>query len=139
MLQLSSLEEDHDPNEVEWEAALRRHAGTFRQFDSIVSTERVQWAKDNLTEAMNQHGIKRAKFEEDRETWAREKEEMMARHLLELRKEIVRAWMRIEEEEWKKVRETWKQEANTLEGEFKVELQRIQAISPTTRVWQANI
>jgi len=55
---------------------------------------------------------------------------MLARHLLELRKEIVRAWMRIEEKEWKKSREEWKQEANALEKEFlKDELKRVQQIS----------
>ena len=100
----------------------------FTQFDSIVSTQRVQWAKDNITEELNTQGSKRAKFEEDRDKWAKEKEEMKARHLLELRKEIVRAWMRIEEKEWQKSREEWKQEANALEKEFKDELKRIQEI-----------
>ena len=108
---------------------MRRHTGTFTQFDSIVSTERVQWAKDTLTEEMKAHGNERAKFEEDREGWAKEKEEMKARHLLELRKEIVRAWMRIEEREWQKSREQWKEEASTLEGEFKDELRRLQRIA----------
>jgi len=70
--------------------------GTFTQFNSIVSTQRVQWAKDNLAGELSTHGIKRTKFEEDREKWANEKEEMLARHLLELRKET---WMRTEEKE----------------------------------------
>ena len=103
--------------------------GTFTQFDPIVSTQRVQWPKDNLAEEFNTHGNKREKFEEDREKWAREKEEMKACHLLELRKEIVRAWMRMEEREWKNSRELWKGEAVTLEGEYKDELKRIQAIA----------
>jgi hypothetical protein len=103
--------------------------GTFAQFNSIVSTQRVGWAKDNITDDLNTHGSKRAKFEEDQEKWAKEKEEMMARHLLELRKEIVRAWMRTEEKEWQKSREEWKQEANVLEKEFKNELKRVQKIS----------
>jgi hypothetical protein len=109
---------------------LRRHAGTFKQFDSIISTERVQWAKDNLTEELNQHGFNRRTFEEDREKWAKEKGEMMARHLLEVRKEIVRAWIRIEEEEWQESRASWKKEETGLEGEFKEELNRIKAIPP---------
>ena len=53
---------------------------------------------------------------------------MMVRNLLELRREIVRAWMRIEEREWQKSREEWKQEAYSLEKEFKDELKRIQKI-----------
>jgi len=109
---------------------LRRHIGTFTQFDPIVSTQRVQWTKDNLTEELNTHGSKRAKFEEDREKWAREKEEMKARHLLELRKEIVRAWIRMEEREWQNSREQWKEEALILEKEYKAELRRIQGIAP---------
>lgn len=104
--------------------------GTFAQFDSIVSTERVQWAKDNISEELNTHCIKRANFEGDREKWAKEKEEMKARHLLELRKEIVRVWMRVEEQEWQRIREDWKQEAATLESEFQVELNRIKGIPP---------
>ena len=67
--------------------------GTFTQFDSIVSTERVQWAKDNLSEELNTHEITRVQLEEARGKWAKEKEEMKARHLLELRKAIVRAWI----------------------------------------------
>ena len=102
---------------------------TFTQFDSIVSTQRVGWAKDNNAEDLNMHGSKRAKFEEDREKWAKEKEEMPARHLFELRKEIVRAWIRIEEKEWKKCREEWRQEANALEKIFQDELKRVQQIS----------
>ena len=80
---------------------------------------------------MRKHEIDRKTFEGDREKWAKEKERMMVRHLFELRKEIVRAWMRIEEQEWKKSRETWKEEADKLEQEFKDELNRIKAISPT--------
>ena len=109
---------------------MRRHAGTFKQFDSIISTERVRWAKDHLTEEMSQHGLNRKTFEEDREKWAREKEKMMTRHLLELRKEIVRAWMRIEEREWQNAREAWSEEATKLERDFKKELNRIKAIPP---------
>ena len=103
--------------------------GTFTQFDSIVSTERVQWAKDNLLKELNAHENKRAQLEEDRKKLAKEEEEMKARHLLELRKEIVRAWMRIEEREWQKIREQWKEEASTLEEEFEDELRRLQAIT----------
>jgi len=83
---------------------------------------------------MNQHGLKRTTFEEDREKWAREKKEMMARHLHELRKEVVRAWMRIEEREWQNARKTWKEEETRLEREFKEELNRIKAIHPTPPV-----
>jgi hypothetical protein len=103
--------------------------GTFTTFDSIVSTQRVQWAKGNLAEEINAHGSKRAKFEEDREKWGKEKEVMKAHHLSELRKEIVRAWMRIEEQDWEKRREEWKEEASTLEREFKDELRQFQAIA----------
>jgi hypothetical protein len=60
----------------------------------------------------------------------RRKEEMKAQHLLELRKEIVRAWMRIEEQEWQKIREQWKEEASTLEEEFEDELKQLQGIAP---------
>jgi hypothetical protein len=129
-LQPAPSEEDHDPNELEWESSLRCHMGTFTQFDSIVSAERVQWAKDNFSEELNTHENKRAQLEEDRGKWAKEKEEMKAQHLLELRKEIVRAWMRIEEQERQKNREQWKEEARTLEGEFKAELMRLQGIAP---------
>ncbi|KIM37015.1 hypothetical protein M413DRAFT_448745 [Hebeloma cylindrosporum] len=126
--EIDGRDEDHDPNELEWEASLRQHMGTFTQFHSVVSTQRVQWAKDNLTDELNTHGSKRAQFEEDREKWAKEKEEMKARHLLELRKEIIRAWMRIEEQGWQKSREQWKEEEARLEREFKDELRRIQLI-----------
>jgi hypothetical protein len=102
--------------------------GTFTQFDSIDSTQRVQWAKDNLSEELNTHERKRAQLEEDWRKWAKEKEEMKARHLLELRKEIVRAWMQIEEREWQKIRKQWnfKEEASILKEEFKDELKRLQ-------------
>ena len=103
--------------------------GTFTQFDSIVSTERVQWAKDNLSEELNTHEITRVQLEEARGKWAKEKEEMKARHLLELRKAIVRAWIRIEERELQEIREQWEEEASTMEGEFKDELTRLQAIA----------
>jgi hypothetical protein len=45
-------EDGHDLNELEWEASLRRHMGTFTPFNSIVSSERVQWEKDNLAEEL---------------------------------------------------------------------------------------
>jgi hypothetical protein len=128
-LQSAPSEEDHDPNELEWEASLRRHMGTFTQFDSIDSTQRVQWAKDHLSKELNMHERKRAQLEEDRKKLAKEEEEMKVRHLLELRKAIVRAWMRIEEREWQKIREQWKEEASTLEEEFEDELKQLQAIT----------
>jgi len=106
---------------------------TFTLFDSISSSQRVQWAKDNLAEELNKHDAKRAKFEEDREKWAKDKEEVMTRNLLELRKEVVCAWMRIEELEWQKRREQWEQEANALENEFRSELKSIQGIPPPPR------
>jgi len=139
-LQSAPSEEDNDLNELEWEASLRRHMGTFTKFGSIDSTQRVQWAKDNLFEELSTHGSKRAQLEEDQGKWAKEEEEMKARHLLELRKEIVRAWMRIEEREWQKIREQWKEEASTLEEEFEDELRRLQAITssvhnPTNSRW----
>jgi len=42
---------------------------------------------------LNAHGSKRAQLEEDRKKSVKKEEEMKARHLLELRMEIVRAWM----------------------------------------------
>ena len=104
--------------------------GTFTLFDSVSSSGRVQWAKNNLAEELNKHDVKRARFEEDRKKWAKDKEEVMARNLLELRKEVVCAWMRIEEREWLKSREEWEQEANVLENEFRRELMSIQEIPP---------
>ena len=98
-----------------------------------MSTEHVQWAKENLADELTAHGSKRAQFEEDRKKWAKEKEEMMVRNLLELRKEVVCAWMRIEEREWQKSREEWEQEANALETEFRRELMGIQEIPPPPR------
>jgi hypothetical protein len=103
--------------------------GTFTQFDSIDSTQYVQWVKDNLSEELNTHGTKRAQLEEDLEKRTKEEEEMKAQHLLELRREIVRAWMRIEEQEWQEIREQWKEEASTLEEEFEDELKQLQAIT----------
>jgi hypothetical protein len=49
-----------------------------------------------IVEDLSAHESKRAQFQEDREKWAKA---MMARHFLELRKEIVCAWIRIEEQE----------------------------------------
>ena len=103
--------------------------GTFTKFDSIDSTQRVQWAKDNLSEELNMHGSKCAQLEEDLEKLAKEEEAMKARNLLELRKAIVRAWMRIKESEWEKIKEKRKKEASTLEEEFKNELSRLEAIA----------
>lgn len=95
-------------------------------FDSsIAEYERVPWARSNLPQELADCDAKRLQFEQDRRQWEAEMDELRAKKLFELRKEVVRLWIRREEESWAISRKKWKEDKSALEESLRIELQQL--------------
>lgn len=95
-------------------------------FDSSIPEERrLQWAADNLSDEFHQFEAKRLKFEEDRDAWMKEMEELRAKRLLVLRKEVVRLWMDQEERNWADNRASWAIQKRTAEEMLKQDVDKL--------------
>ncbi|KJA23092.1 hypothetical protein HYPSUDRAFT_86960 [Hypholoma sublateritium FD-334 SS-4] len=80
----------------------------------ITGRQYVQWAEESFGKELEQYHIQRKKFEEQQDKWKAEKAKMEEKLAREIQEEIMKAWMRNEEEQWKKQLQEFTQARNDL-------------------------
>ncbi|KDR79784.1 hypothetical protein GALMADRAFT_241861 [Galerina marginata CBS 339.88] len=113
----------HDSEPPE-DASLKQHiAANSQYFSGIPEDDRIKWVRDNLGDEFAEHEKKRRQFEEEGLKWAKEQAELETKKAVTLRKEVIRIWMRKEEESWKAEKTKWAYDKRALEKSIDTELE----------------
>ncbi|KAH9478205.1 hypothetical protein JR316_0008658 [Psilocybe cubensis] len=107
--------------------SLQNHMGSYPEYfdSSIPENDRVPWALKFLPQELAEYDVKKLEFEEDKKRWEEEMEGLRAEKLFELRKEVVRVWLRREQKEWDLCRAEWELQRKSLKEKMRTELEAL--------------
>ncbi len=83
----------------------------------MTGEQSIKWVEENFKEELAQYHIKKKQFEDQQEKLKADIAEIKERQARQLQVEIVKAWIRKEEEQWEKQ----SQELDKIRGELLVE------------------
>lgn len=106
----------------------------------ITGQQYVQWAEENFGKELAQYHIQRKKFEEQQDKWRAEKLEIEEKLAREIQEEIMKAWIRKEEDEWKKQHQEFTKVRNDMLTKHAKDLEEIRngAIMPESRPFSSS-
>ena len=137
-LQLIGESEDGSDNHGQgditetWTTSLQKHLGQFSdRFPPEMNGEQsVNWVEENFKEELAQYHIKRKQFEDQQEKLKADITEIKERYARQVQEEIVKAWIKKEEEQWKKQSQELDKIRQELLIKHNMDLEEIRQIAP---------
>ena len=115
-----------------WTTSLQKHLGQFSdRFPPEMNGEQsVNWVEENFKEELAQYHIKRKQFEDQQEKLKADITEIKERYARQVQEEIVKAWIKKEEEQWKKQSQELDKIRQELLIKHNMDLEEIRQIAP---------